>query len=115
MKNTKIITHNGVFHADEVFAVAILERFIGGNTEIIRTRDKSIIEVAKNNVNDFVIDVGEAYNADSNNFDHHQNSDLPSSAGLIFDRFNNLSKNAKKRLDVSLLSFIDAVDRNKGG
>ena len=50
----KIVTHDGVFHADEVFAIALLKvSSIQDDFEIIRTRDANIVSEA-----DIVIDVG---------------------------------------------------------
>ena len=51
----KIITHNGVFHADEVFAVALIKRYCRSakNFSVLRTRDMSVISDG-----DYVVDVG---------------------------------------------------------
>lgn len=68
-----IVTHDGNFHSDDVFAVATLlmtEEFSGHY--VIRTRDKT--EIAKAAV---VVDVGFVYNPAARRFDHHQ-SDAPS-------------------------------------
>jgi uncharacterized UPF0160 family protein len=76
MSNVTIITHNGNFHADDVFAVAtlllVLEHsdFSGwrnAHPHIIRTRDPEIIKTG-----DFIVDVGGDYNEENNHFDHHQ-------------------------------------------
>src|SRR3989338_10758267 len=66
----KIITHNGTFHADDVFSVAALTLyFYSQNKEpkIIRTRDPETIKTG-----DIVLDVGSEYDAERNRFDHHQ-------------------------------------------
>lgn len=64
----KVITHNDRFHADDVFAMAML-RIVFGNTitEVVRTRDRAIIETG-----DIVFDVGHIYDEQKNRFDHHQ-------------------------------------------
>jgi uncharacterized UPF0160 family protein len=70
MNPRKLITHNGSFHADDIFAAATLSLYLesrGEPYEIIRTRDPKIIEEG-----DFVFDVGGVYNAEKNRFDHHQ-------------------------------------------
>lgn len=70
MKKKKIITHSGVFHTDDVFAVTTLALLLdkrGEEYEIIRTRDLEIIETG-----DFVVDVGWVYDTEKNRFDHHQ-------------------------------------------
>jgi len=61
----KIVTHNGTFHPDDVFAVATLELAFG-DAEIIRTRDSEKIKTG-----DFIVDVG-GKNDGEKNFDHHQ-------------------------------------------
>lgn len=64
-----IVTHNGVFHADESMACALLSRFTPGfkDAEIRRSRDSKVIESA-----DVVVDVGGVYDPQANRFDHHQ-------------------------------------------
>lgn len=68
-----IVTHDGTFHADEVFAIAFLRKFVlSKSIEIIRTRDEAIL---RNSINDrkcFVIDVGRKFDDKNKNFDHHQ-------------------------------------------
>lgn len=107
LENIKnFITHNGVFHADEVFALAILKVFLGINPEVIRTRDNNIISEAKAS-GDLVVDVGGEFNG-VNLFDHHQDSALKSSAGLIWE----LVENSANYPDISeLISIIDDNDR----
>lgn len=48
----KMAVHNGVFHADEVFGVALMET-IEPDLQVIRTRDEAIIAEC-----DLVADVG---------------------------------------------------------
>jgi len=48
--NKKLITHNGSFHTDDVFACAALSLMLEKNNEkfeIIRTRDPEIIRYQK--------------------------------------------------------------------
>jgi uncharacterized UPF0160 family protein len=61
-----VAVHNGVIHADEVFAVATL-RLIEWDFTVVRTREKDILKTA-----DIRIDVGEKYDATTGDFDHHQ-------------------------------------------
>jgi uncharacterized UPF0160 family protein len=66
----KLITHNGSFHTDDIFAAATLSLVLekkGEAFEIIRTRDPEII-----NSGDYVFDVGGVYDEEKNRFDHHQ-------------------------------------------
>src|SRR3989338_6979616 len=66
----KLVTHDGSFHADDIFACATLFLMLEKNREqpeIIRTRDEEIISRA-----DYVFDVGGIYDEKKNRFDHHQ-------------------------------------------
>ena len=68
--NKKLITHNGAFHADDIFACAALELFLearGESFTVTRTRDEALIAAG-----DYVFDVGGIYDAEKNRFDHHQ-------------------------------------------
>lgn len=66
---TKVVTHSGSFHADDVFAVATLQLHFGvENIEVVRTRDEAIIATG-----DIVVDVGGVYDPGRQKFDHHQN------------------------------------------
>jgi len=70
-----IVTHPGVFHADEVYAVAWLSRYILSEVDevvIVRTRDEKFLAAAKSHPEVFVVDVGGAYNPEKRLFDHHQ-------------------------------------------
>lgn len=79
----KIVTHNGGFHADEVFAVATLQLFLGTQeVDIIRTRDESIIDEAN-----WVVDVGGVYDESKNRFDHHQNGAPVRENGIPYAAF----------------------------
>jgi uncharacterized UPF0160 family protein len=115
----KIVTHDGDFHADDVFAVATLTLYldkIGEKYRIIRTRDEEIIEKG-----DYVLDVGGIYDEDENKFDHHQENfkdkglfDIPySSFGLIWKHFGMHlieNKNVWKKVKSELVTQIDAND-----
>jgi len=117
--NKKLITHNGSFHADDVFACATLSLLLekkGEKFEIIRTRDPEII---KNG--DYVFDVGGIYDENANRFDHHQKEfsekrdDLffYSSFGLVWKKFGvelTGSEEAFELIDKRLVAPIDAND-----
>ena len=69
-KKLKLVTHNGSFHTDDVFAAAALSLWLekkGEDFEIIRSRDEEVIKGA-----DYVFDVGGIYDESKNRFDHHQ-------------------------------------------
>lgn len=112
----KIVIHNGVFHADEVMAVAILQlAYVTEDMSIKRTRDLNEFEDA-----DFVIDVGGRFDG-INYFDHHQNTftltrnnGIPySSAGLIWRYINEqglIDPDVFDQVDERLIQPIDAMD-----
>ncbi len=111
-----IATHNGNFHADDVFSIAALKH-IFPTFNLIRTRDLDVIAKA-----DIVIDVGGEYNADAGRFDHHQrggagarDNGIPySSFGLIWQKYGveicQGKQEVAKSLDDGLVSTIDAID-----
>ena len=61
-----IATHDGSFHADEVFAVAALGLW-DATAEVVRTRDPEALANA-----DLRVDVGFRDDARAGDFDHHQ-------------------------------------------
>lgn len=87
MKKDKVyaITHDGKFHSDEVFAVALLS--LGyPNLKVFRTRDDEMIDTVKTDINIFVLDIGDEHNSKLRNFDHHQLEDSGvATFGLVFD------------------------------
>jgi uncharacterized UPF0160 family protein len=62
----RVATHPGNFHADDVFAVAILQ-LVHGELEIVRTRDPDQQAAA-----DLRVDVGGRHDPATGDFDHHQ-------------------------------------------
>lgn len=81
-----IATHSGKFHADDVWAVMVLDQLFPGG-ELVRTRDAGRIAAA-----DFAVDVGGIWEPQSGRFDHHQkgfagarqSGVLYASAGLVW-------------------------------
>lgn len=65
-KVNRIAVHDGDYHADDIFAVATLHS-LNPSIEVIRTRDKKILEDV-----DMRIDVGMKYNSETGDYDHHQ-------------------------------------------
>src|SRR5689334_3122739 len=62
----RVATHDGSFHADEVFALAALS-LLGEPLEIVRTRDADVLAAC-----DVRVDVGFRADPASGDFDHHQ-------------------------------------------
>src|SRR5215210_2459062 len=61
----KVVTHDGPFHADDVFAYAVL-RAAFSKVQLVRSRDPDIIASA-----DLVFDVGGVYDPAARRYDHH--------------------------------------------
>lgn len=114
----KVVTHSGSFHADDVFAVAtvILSLREGEEVEIIRSRDKEVIESA-----DYVVDVGLEYNPERKRFDHHQpggagvrENGIPyASFGLVWKEYGEKlagSNEIARTVEEKLIYFVDAID-----
>lgn len=88
-----MVTHNGGFHSDDIFACATIQIYLhkkGEDYEVVRTRDQKEIQKG-----DFVFDVGEVYDPLLNRFDHHQKggagvreNGIPYAAfGLVWKKF----------------------------
>ena len=117
-KKVTIVTHSGNFHADEIFAVAVLFLVLEKDNDIsvVRSRDMEIIEKA-----DYVLDVGRIYDESKNRFDHHQSggagkrdNGIPyASFGLIWKVYGKKlcgNYEVALRIDKILIQPIDAVD-----
>ena len=116
MTNITIATHNGNFHADDVFSIAALKN-IFPSFNLIRTRKLELIAKA-----DIVIDVGGEYDADNGRFDHHQRNGagqrengIPySSFGLVWQKYGveicQGNQEVANSVDAGLVSTIDAID-----
>jgi uncharacterized UPF0160 family protein len=117
IKQKKIcVTHDGTFHADDLFATATLSILNNGNIEIIRTRDSEIIKKG-----DYVYDVGGEYDTEGDLFDHHQrggagkrDNGIPySSFGLVWKKYGEQicgSLEVANSIDQKIVQPIDAVD-----
>ncbi|MCR4284078.1 MAG: MYG1 family protein [Parcubacteria group bacterium] len=113
----KIITHNGKFHSDDVFAVATLGLVLGDEPfEVLRTRDLEIIKSG-----DYVLDIGGEYDEGNNKFDHHQiggagerENGIPyASFGLVWKKFGAGlcgSPEVASHIDENLAQVVDAED-----
>ncbi len=112
----RAVTHNGTFHADDVFAYAILKAAAAGQVELVRTRDAALMAAA-----DVVFDVGGAYDREARRYDHHMrdkplraNGEPFSSAGLVWRDFgaaavgNLLSVVSPDSLD-RIVAMVDAT------
>ncbi len=112
MKISKIVTHSGTFHADELSAIALLRILYGPKIPVERTFTPS--EADFNDPTVFVLDIGRRYEPELNNFDHHQDASLPASNMLILGHF--LAPNSPslaKLLTNHFFQYISDVDTGK--
>ena len=111
----KVATHPGNFHADDVFAVAVLQ-LVHGELEVVRTRDPEAQAAA-----DFRIDVGGRHDPATGDFDHHQkggagereNGLRYASFGLVWREHGEAlagSAEAAAAIDERLVCGVDAND-----
>ena len=121
-KKKVLVTHDGSFHSDDLFAIATLSILLDENIEIIRNRDSQIIAKA-----DYVVDVGGQYNG-INFFDHHQKGGagirqegeykygvgIPfASFGLVWKAYGEKicgNKEVAELIDKKIVCPIDAID-----
>lgn len=97
-----VYTHNGKFHADEVFATAVLKLALG-KIEVIRTRQITD-DILQNHI---VYDVG------NSQFDHHESNlrqhadGTPMAAfGLIWEHFGQQALRRHHSLDAKMLQRV---------
>ena len=111
----KVATHPGNFHADDVFAIAVLE-LVHGELEIVRTRDPDAQAAA-----DLRVDVGGRSDPATGDFDHHQKggagvrgNGIPyASFGLVWREHGAAlagSAEAAAAIDERLVCGVDAND-----
>jgi len=111
----KASTHDGRFHAAEIFALAVL-KLIFPDLEIVRSRNENVYK----NV-DIIVDVGGVYDSENLIFDHHQRnfsikreSGIPyASFGLVWKKYGKLlcgSSEASEYIDSMIVQAIDADD-----
>lgn len=123
-------THNGVFHADDVFAGGLLiatlrDRGTYRDVQITRTRDPKVLTNAN-----VVFDVGGEHDPGIRRFDHHQRAFVKSrgngvkysSFGLLFLEYgrmltggipNELINEFIREVDRVLVEPIDALDNGQ--
>jgi uncharacterized UPF0160 family protein len=117
MAALKLVTHDGSFHTDDVFACATLSlAYKDREIEIERTRDMEVINKA-----DIAFDVGDVYDPVLGRFDHHQKGGAGSrdngvpyaSFGLVWKEYGTRvtdSIEAMQFIDEQLVQGIDGAD-----
>lgn len=121
MQKLLVVTHDGTFHTDDVFACATLSlAFKDREIEIVRSRDEAMI--SRGNI---VFDVGGSYDPQTGRFDHHQkggagerDNHMPyASFGLVWKEYGHIvagSVAAQAHIDEWLVQCIDAPDNGIG-
>lgn len=126
---TKIGTHSGSFHADEVLGVSVLRTVFaaqGIETQLMRSRDAAVLAEC-----DYLVDVGGVYDVAAHRFDHHQkgfaerrDSGLPyAGAGLVWRTYGaafvqavhpqasaEMAETVAQIIDSQFIAWADAVD-----
>jgi uncharacterized UPF0160 family protein len=113
-----VATHDGSFHADEVFAVAALTLLAGSDgLEVVRTRDRDVLATA-----DVRVDVGFRDDPATGDFDHHQrgfdrardNGVGYASFGLVWEQYGTRvcggDAEVSRTVDATLVQTVDAND-----
>jgi uncharacterized UPF0160 family protein len=111
----QVVTHPGNFHADDVFAVAVLS-LVHDDLEIVRTRDDARVAAA-----DVRVDLGGRSDPSTGDFDHHQrggagaraNGIWYASFGLVWREFGPSlagGEEAAEAIDQRLVQGVDAND-----
>lgn len=106
-------THSGTFHADDVLAFALVRRFVDADAQVVRTRDREVLDTC-----DIVVDVGGEFQPDALRFDHHQGSyrGPRSSAGMIVDWLEStgrVTSQLAQHLRDRAVEYVDAVDTGR--
>jgi uncharacterized UPF0160 family protein len=113
---TTVATHDGSFHADDVFAVAALRRVHPG-LEVVRTRDRDALAAAE-----LRVDVGLRHDPATGDFDHHQKggagtraNGIPyASFGLVWQHYGTQIGGGDALVaadvDARLVQGVDAID-----
>jgi uncharacterized UPF0160 family protein len=118
IREANCVTHNGTMHADEVFATAFLELYLG-SVRVYRTSSVNLDEVDSNVL---VYDVGRG------KFDHHQPDALKRENGITYSSFGLLWKEFGKDFLIKRgiynvedvfngidKDFIEAIDADDNG
>jgi uncharacterized UPF0160 family protein len=113
-----VATHDGSFHADEVFAVSALMLLTGSDgLEVVRSRDPNVLATA-----DVRVDVGFRDDPATGDFDHHQrgfarardNGVGYASFGLVWEHYGARicggDAEVARTVDATLVQTVDAND-----
>ncbi len=84
----RVFTHKAPRHMDDFMSLCFLKKKLGSDIVIeeLSPQDPSLEELKKD-PSVFLVDIGQEYNQDLRNFDHHHDLSLPSSLLLVLDYF----------------------------
>jgi len=106
----QIITHDGLFHADEVFAIALIHEILGV-CPVERTRKVSAESLANPEI--WVLDQYGKHEPELNNYDHHQDKSIESTNVLVLSALLDSGNISIAMYDMLIDTFtaISAIDR----
>jgi hypothetical protein len=100
-----IATHPNPHHLDDFLGVIAYAEAKGiKDIHYVHPQDKTTLDAFKKMSKVALIDVGGDYSPEYNNFDHHQNQDIPSSLVLVLKELNMLYNHPA-------IKIIDEIDR----
>lgn len=113
-----LVTHNGKFHADDVFGTALMLQLYP-DAEVIRSRDPEMIARG-----DIVYDQGGEFDVKKQRFDHHQQGSPVRDNGIIYSGFGllwrqygrefcNDDEDLWRLIDQQFVQQIDAEDNGQ--
>ena len=108
-----IYTHSGVFHADDVFAVAAIAATAPDRHKVVRTRDlPPTVEVG-----DWIVDVGMEFDPQRKRFDHHQPDAPVRENGIKYSAFGQLAEYfwGEEEWYSYFLPFVMGIDARDNG
>lgn len=118
MKNSiQIVTHDGIFHADEICAIALIKITLGKVWDIEITRTRNITPEMLDSKEIWLIDVGRSYDLELRNFDHHQDPSMESSNILMLQYlwYKEFVSQSLFTLILPLFRIVSDIDRNGYG
>ena len=117
-KKKLLVTHNGTFHADDIFSTATLSILLNDNVKVVRTRDEKFFAEG-----DYVYDVGGIHDENTNRFDHHQEggagkraNGVPYAAfGLVWKKYGKDVCGSQEAADIIEVKLVQPVDADDNG
>ncbi len=104
---SKVFTHAGLFHADEVLAIALIHEVVW-EYEVVRTFKPEPED------RDWVLDIGGIYDPAARLFDHHQDAASPATNVLVLKRLvqeGHLDPEVGQILSARLFDRVSDIDR----